>query len=355
MIYLDNIIFSLQRAGGISVVWAEHLMRILKAKQDVRFFDYANGAENIFRRNIDIPADKILYGRKIPMSLERYLNPRLSGKAQGIFHSSYFRTVNNPDMKNITTVHDFTYEYYASGIKKFIHCKQKYDAIRNSDAIICISENTKKDLLKFLPDINPLKIHVVYNGVSEDFCQLTNIAAENIHPYEPGNYLLFVGARTGYKNFIKMVECLKGSNENLLIVGGGEISNQEKELLDSYIGAPHYRWVGRIDNTKLNLLYNQAKCLVYPSAYEGFGIPPLEAQKAGCPVIALNTSSLPEVMADSGILLGDLTTENFNNAFSLLASPAERKNLIEAGINNSKRFSWDLTFEQTMEVYNTLM
>ena len=152
-----------------------------------------------------------------------------------------------------------------------------------------------------------------------------------------------------------MVECLKDTQENLVIAGGEKLSVQEQELLNTCLGPAHYKWVGRVDNAELNRLYNQAKCLVYPSAYEGFGIPPIEAQKAGCPVIAMNSSSLPEVVKDSGILLDNLTSASLKDALSLLSFPTERQNLIVAGLKNSKRFSWDLTFQQTMNVYNTLM
>ena len=86
-----------------------------------------------------------------------------------IFHSSYFRISSNPNAINITTVHDFTYEYFYHGLHKWIHCWQKYYAIRKSKYVVCISENTKKDLLNFLPDVDEKKIHVIYNGVSDDY------------------------------------------------------------------------------------------------------------------------------------------------------------------------------------------
>ena len=130
---------------------------------------------------------------------------------------------------------------------------------------------------------------------------------------------------------------------------------QEKQLLNSSIGSTHYKWVGRIENYELNQLYNQAKCLVYPSVYEGFGIPPVEAQKAGCPVIAMNSSSLPEVLGQSGILLNELNAGKLNEVLHLLESSSVRDKYIMNGIKNSERFSWDLTFKKTMEVYKMFM
>ena len=157
MIYLDNIIFSLQKAGGISVVWAEHLSKMVQNKQNFYVLERSDAHKNIFRQNLIIPRERIIDTKNIPLILDRYLNPSLSTFKGGIFHSSYFRVVANRKIKNVTTVHDFTYEYYSSYIKRTLHCSQKYYALRHSDAIICISENTKKDLLKFLPDFTAFR------------------------------------------------------------------------------------------------------------------------------------------------------------------------------------------------------
>ena len=168
-VVFDNIIFSLQKAGGISVVWQELIKRILKDSDiNVSFIEQYN--ENIFRKKLQIPEELIIHNNfsKLPISFQRYLNPRIRNES-GIFHSSYYRTTSNPNLINISTVHDFTYEYYRKGLPKLIHQKQKVLAINKSKKIICVSNNTKKDLLKFYPNIQESCIEVIYNGVDSVF------------------------------------------------------------------------------------------------------------------------------------------------------------------------------------------
>ena len=131
----DNIIFSLQKAGGISVVWTELLKRVLKDPSlNACFIEEPN--HNIFRKSLEISENLILKNPPslFPLTLRRYLNPQIN--KEGIFHSSYYRTVTNHNVINITTVHDFTYEYFRSGIPKLIHSNQKGNAIQNSKKII---------------------------------------------------------------------------------------------------------------------------------------------------------------------------------------------------------------------------
>ena len=146
ILVIDNIIFYLQKSGGVSVVWYELISRLLvERKFSVYFIEYKRIAQNIFYNKL-----KILDRERIPLRLlclriQRFLPIKLCcmQKYPFIFHSSYYRYSTNPNAINITTVHDFTYEYYNKGLAKWLHCWQKYRAIRHSDHIICISENTK--------------------------------------------------------------------------------------------------------------------------------------------------------------------------------------------------------------------
>ena len=169
----DNIIFSLQKAGGISVYWHELLSRLLiETEITSNFIEIPN--QNIFRKNLTIPHSKILENphSKYPLIIQRYLNPSI--KSKGIFHSSYYRTVNSENIINITTVHDFTYEYYRLGLPKLIHQIQKGKAIKNSKRIICVSQNTKTDLLKFHPKLNEDYVKVIHNGVDNIYQPIVN-------------------------------------------------------------------------------------------------------------------------------------------------------------------------------------
>lgn len=174
---------------------------------------------NILRKSLNIPTGLIITLKYPLFNIQRYLNPAINSKEPFIFHSSYYRVCKNKHAINITTVHDFTYENFANGIKKKIHCLQKYQAIRNSDFIICISENTKKDLLKFLPDVDVNKIVVIPNGISDDYFVLPQNKIIIDLPFKQNEYLLFVGARNNYKNFDLVLDVIASSEFKLVIVG----------------------------------------------------------------------------------------------------------------------------------------
>lgn len=349
MIYLDNIVFSLQKSGGISVVWYEHLKRLLNENvYDVKILEYDSAINNHFRKDLIIDNDLLLQKSSKLLKLKRYLNPKFdSGSSPFLFHSSYYRTCRNKNAINITTVHDFTYEYFGKGITKKIHCNQKYKAIQNSDLVICISENTKQDLLRFLPEVNQDKIRVVYNGVSNDYFKLPT---SNDDRYKEDPYVLFVGARNWYKNFDLAVEAIAETQLSLKIVGS-PLSDSELNFLESKLGKNRYNYAGRVSNSELNMLYNNAYCLLYPSSYEGFGIPVIEAQKAGCPVIAMDCSSITEIVGDKSLLINDKSTNQIVQKLNLLKGPSFREQIISIGLENSRRFSWDNTYRNTMNVY----
>lgn len=320
---LDNIIFSLQGSGGISAVWFEHLRRLLSAKDygnSLKLIEYDTAISNVFRKELQIDDAFIWHGSSKLLKLKRYIDPPLKSVSEPfVFHSSYYRTCSNKNAINITTVHDFTYEYFAKGLAKYLHSWQKYRAIRNAGIIICISENTKKDLLRFVPDTDESKIRVIYNGVSEDYYPINDTRSND------PSFVLFVGARGGYKNFDITVEAIKDTSLDLVIVGS-PLSDIEIKYLDSTLGINRYRYAGRISNKELNELYNSAFCLLYPSSYEGFGIPVIEAQKAGCPVIAANRSSIPEIIGDKTMLTNEISpTEILKKSNCLKMIISEKK------------------------------
>lgn len=353
-ICVDNIVFALQKSGGISVVWYEILQRLLTDPEfDLHIIDLPN--QNIFRKNLIISSE-VLYENNLsgyPLNVQRYLNPKTEGN--GIFHSSYYRTSSSKDVVNITTVHDFTYEYFRTGIPRIIHHFQKSRAIKNSKKIICVSHNTKTDLLKFFPSIHQQDVRVIYNGVDSVYRSIekSETQLQNICPFSSKEYLLYVGDRkSSYKNFILVVKACKLANRPLVIVGGGSLSEMENQFLLNALGETKFKILLGLNNEQLNLIYNHALCLLYPSLYEGFGIPILEAQRAGCPVISTNKSSLPEVAGQGAILLEMVNEFKIADAVKLLESGSEfTTNLIQEGYQNAERFSWDKCYQETKQLY----
>lgn len=348
-IVIDNLIFSWQKSGGISVVWHELIKRMLRDGKDVRFLEYDGADGNSFRKRLNIPASAIKKLSTFLLRIKRYLPVgagNIAASKPFIFHSTYYRTCRHRAAINILTVHDFTYELFQTGLTRWVHCLSKHYAIRHADCVICISENTRRDLLKFVSGVNEKKLRVVYNGVGEAFRPLADTER-----YDGANgYLLFVGGRNGYKNFNIAVETAKLANKKLIIVGR-KLSAEEAEKVSSILGK-NYADLGFVDDEKLNALYNKAFALIYPSSYEGFGIPVIEAQKAGCPVIAMNRSSIPEIIGNKEMLADADSPEEFTKKLSLLNDKTFRERIISEGLENAKRFSWESTYEQYLKIYN---
>lgn len=345
MLYLDNIIFSLQKHGGVSVLWGNLITELLLQDKKIHCLEYKNSDKNSVRKNILLSDDKLTKYNK-NLLLERFDNINLP-EDNVLFHSSHYRIAKNKLVKNITTVHDFTYEFFYSGIRKKLHCWQKYNAILKADKIICISQNTKRDLMHFLPEVEESKISVIYNGVSEDYKPLSIIDTDY------SDYILYVGGRQSYKNFNFAVNLAKKTNLKLLIVGDTLISFEQKYLHEN-LGEENYQLIKYPNNQELNKLYNSCFALIYPSSYEGFGIPIIEAQKAGCPVIALNKSSIPEIIGKNALLIQDLDYVKASNYLSQLKKDSFRKEIIETGFENSHRFSWHQSISEYLNIYDEL-
>ncbi|MFD2601208.1 glycosyltransferase family 4 protein [Flavobacterium suzhouense] len=355
-VVLDNIIFSLQKSGGASVVWQQHLQRLL---QDPAFacylIEYDTAEANLFRKQLQIDKEDIEDRSSKFLNLKRYLDVKLNDNEKHIFHSSHYRLNKAKSALNITTVHDFTYEYFVSGIRQKVHTYQKNNSILGAEAIICVSENTKKDLIKFIPQADASKIHVIYNGVDEGFRPVNkNESIE--HPFGWREYILYVGdRRTPYKNFGFAVECCAQAGYPLLMIGGGQLTEAEVNLLDSKLGNGNFKALQNVRVEDLNLYYNGAYCLLYLSLYEGFGIPVVEAQKAGCPVITFNSSSLPEVAANKHLMIAKPDAVDVVNLLKELSRNSKfREETIEMGFLKAGQFNWDKTYLQTSELYKNI-
>lgn len=351
-IFLDNIIFSLQHAGGISCVWANLIKQLLPmTAAELRFIEHKNAISNIERYKLDLARRGHLYAMK-NLNLSRFLSVRIDNyNSPFIFHSSYFRLCDNPNAVNITTVHDLIHEKgFYKGLRRDINMYMKRRAIINSDHIICVSRNTRDDLLHFYPDVNPKKVTVVHNGVSEiDYFPNYDCKISQLIPYAPRSFVLFIGKREKYKNFDIAVDGVAQCDMNLVVVGP-ELNKKEQKLIAKK--QCRCMQIGYLPVEQLNMLYNTAYALAYPSSYEGFGLPVIEAQKAGCPVIAASCSSIPEIYGNfTPLLMKEPSTEEFVKKVHMLQDSDLRNKVIEQGLRNANRFSWRKTAIETMKVY----
>ncbi|MDR3580291.1 MAG: glycosyltransferase family 1 protein [Oryzomonas sp.] len=238
----------------------------------------------------------------------------------------------------------------------FIHHSQKKHAIQKADGIISISNSTKKDLLDSFPDTSVNKIKTIYLSASEDYRRIgaTEAISSEFDGLLGKNVILFVGDRSGYKNFDIAVETARRVKDSTLVaVGGKPFTSDEQARVDAAMEG-RFRHFAKLDNDRLNQLYNLALCLLYPSSYEGFGIPVLEAMQAGCPVVATNCSSLPEVCGDAGLMVTEISPKSFAEKIGQLANPTFRDEVVQRGLQQSAKFSWDHTFSETIEFYKAI-
>lgn len=354
-IIFDNVIFSLQRAGGISNYWME-LIKAVSAKESLHMLEYEDACDNVFRSANVVDETKITMVGKRP-GISRYLPLRLKALNCSIFHSSYYRPLASRNgVKIVTTLHDFIYEHHVTGLKKIIHTWQKKKALMQADAIICISEHTRNDLLKFYPECGIKDIAVIYNGVSNDFCVASIAKAERMDDLvavPAQKFALFVGDRAPYKNFRFAVDVIaKRADFHLIVVGGKPVTDEEKGYLEEKIPG-RYIFKKGIRNDELNILYNRAAFLLYPSSYEGFGMPVIEAMKAGCPVLALNKSSVAEIAAGYPLLMSDATLEEAAKTLQYL--DANRDEVVALGLKIGGRYSWEKCTSETLDFYKTIL
>ena len=342
VIILDCIVFSLQKAGGISAYWYNLCLRILKGNNLIFLI------EEEFNGNIEheklLKIKRFISDQKFALKpFDRFLNlntQEISSKF--IFHSSYYRITKNKFAVNVVTVHDFIREKYYSGLRKWLHVYQKSYSINKADVIITVSENTKTDLLKYYPKINPNNVKVVYNGVSEEYFPIKNGI---VHL---SNSILYIGSRENYKNFNALVKILSEIEGYELIIVGNSLKKLEVLNLNLML---KNRWKNftYLSNFELNNLYNSVFALAYVSSYEGFGIPLIESMRAGCPFIALRNSSIVEVADNAGVLIDTLTRTSFISGLNEIKE--FREDIIEKGFIRSKSFSWDKCYEETIKIY----
>jgi glycosyltransferase involved in cell wall biosynthesis len=342
LLLLDSFVFSLQKAGGISSYWFNLSKRLIKSQNNLIFI------EEKFIGNIEhekiLPLKRTIY--KLFFTLKpfsRFINIDTKGiKTKFIFHSSYYRITKNRLAVNVVTIHDFIHEKYFSGLRKWLHIYQKSYSINNADVIITVSNNTKKDLLKLYPKINPNNVRVVYNGVSTEYFK------KNDKKNRINKSILFVGSRNKYKNFKKLVSIISEIGNFKLIIVGPPLTDSEKIFLNKNI-LDNWENYSYLSNKELNNLYNSVFALAYVSSYEGFGIPIVESMRAGCPFIALNKSSIPEVAGNAGVLLDALNTTNFRKALNKISN--SRDKIVEKGLKRSKIFSWNKCYSETIKIY----
>lgn len=332
---------------------------------------------NEVRKNIkDQVNEKIItYSSSIKLPYARYLNylfiyPRVIKKEQREDTIKYLAHQELAYLykyfnfkKSIIICHDIIPFFYpASVINKlfFLSC-MKY--INKATVIITDSDNTKEDLIKYF-NCSSAKIHTIYPGVNDEFKQLKVTKGNIFKKYNiPSGfkYILYVGSEAKNKNMEKLLESfskLEKENKLYLIKIGnvGDKSSRKKTLkIIRKLKIKNIKIIDFVPEKDLILFYNSVSLFVYPSLYEGFGLPPLEAMACGCPVITSDISSLPEVCGDSAYYIDPHDVNNIGNAIKkVLNDESLREKMIKRGLNQAKQFSWKKTAKETLAIYKEI-
>lgn len=272
--------------------------------------------------------------------------------------------------KVMNTIYDLTFEFYPETMDKRNLRRIKRDlaySLERPDKIITISEATKQDMIQHLR-VDPSKIEVIYCGVDfKHFNEARNNSQSVREKYQlPDQYILYIGTLEPRKNIETLIEAFKRfkiegdkSNAKIKLVLAGKKGwlyegifkkIQELGLEDDVVD------LGYIDEIDKPALYQMAQCFVFPSIYEGFGIPVIEAMAAGTPVITTNVSSLPEVAGEAGVLVDPKDTIAIaESMYQLTTNEAKKQELIQKGYTQAQKFSWETSAEKLYRVYKELL
>jgi glycosyltransferase involved in cell wall biosynthesis len=270
--------------------------------------------------------------------------------------------------KKVVTIHDLIPyilpETVGSGyLLKFIEEMPKI--INMADGIITVSECSKRDILKFFPIdetkvfVTPLAADDKYKPLDRTNCK--NILKENYNIDKP--FILYIGGFSPRKNvksliisFSEIYKDLQKEYQLLLVGANKDDGNSLKQLITNVNMDSKIKFTGFVPEEVLPIFYNTCDVFVYPSLYEGFGLPPLEAMSCGTPVITSNISSIPEVVGDGGILIDPFNTESLKNALKdILNNDCKRRELGLKALERASHFSWKNTTKKTIEVYEKIL
>lgn len=342
--------------GGIAKYFSETISCLSKRQ----FFDYEISAllsSSYLLKEKKLSNGKIYFSKinfKGQRTIQKFINELyslylISQADYDIFHPTGFSDyyIEKNKKPTVITIHDMIQEKFFDKSDLVIDIKKR--EIENCNHIIAVSDNTKKDIIE-LHGIDERKISVIYHGV-------------NVPEYEDivtnfKHYILYVGARTAkYKNFYRFIEAIAPIllKKNIGLICTGWNFNKEEIKLILEKGIEKNVQVIKATNKQLNTLYKNALAFIYPSLYEGFGIPILEAFVNGCPVCLSNASCFPEIAGDAALYFNPINVKDMYNKILLLIDDSVlRSNLKVLGLDRVKKYTWEKSAKQTISVYNSV-
>ena len=365
----DSQIFCAQTYGGVSRYFCEIASRI-SSQVGAQVSVVAPMSVNQYLPEIP---QSLVHGFRAPKTKHFHRTRRVLGILAGdvmlrsvapdLIHETYFfpYRLGPKKPRRVITIHDMIHEKFPASFPTADRTAgYKARAAARADHVICVSESTRRDVLEIL-DIDPGKITVIHHGFDLMTAVERGEASRSVLAPLQTPYLLYVGHRGGYKNFSGLLQAYASSkfltsNFKLICFGGSLFDAQELHAIQS-LGLKNGQVVlleGGDD--VLSRLYCAASAFIYPSLYEGFGIPPLEAMAHDCPVICSSTSSIPEVVGNAAEYFDPVDIDSIRCAIEkVLGSEVLRKTLVMKGRERLSRFSWDRCATETYEIYEKLI
>jgi glycosyltransferase involved in cell wall biosynthesis len=356
-IFYDGAIYQIQKAGGINRYFANIINRLPASDEPVLVASVV--------REVNWPSHPRLKVRVLPDFRPNRVSRRAGRYAcrwttfrekPDIVHPTYYsalgmRRLNSYACPSVLTVYDFIHTLFPELDPGARFAALQKQAILDADALLCISHHTRADLLERIPSVEA-KTHVIHLASEMELKM-----AFGPEPVPANPYFLFVGSRTFYKNFEGLVRAfarLADLPVSLAVVGS-PFEEHEGRLFDELKIAHRVEYFGFAPDAHLAKLLRCSLALVYPSFYEGFGIPPLEAMQCETLVIAANTSSVPEVVGDAALLFDPRNEAELVDLLrEVAANRVNREDLIARGRARAAGFTWERTAAQTVAVYREL-
>lgn len=359
-VFYDYQTFHIQRFGGISKYFCEIISRMhgVNACVSVAFSmnKYLSALKNV--RYIPVPCRvfKLLEGMFRIMNRNVSLMSLRKGEFD-VFHPTYYSPYFLDELNGkpfVLTIHDMTHELYPQYFSETdTTVANKKLLAEKADRIIAISENTKRDIIDIL-HIDESKIDVIYHGFQPR--KLSDVVVPGL----PARYVLYVGERRTYKNFNVLLEAFTKLHDEMpdmyLVVTGRPIAKTERTLFLKCGVDNNVLCYSDVSDEMLDCLYRNATMFVYPSLYEGFGIPILEAFAQHCPVILSNASCFPEIGGDACAYFNPLSADSLLDCMKrVLTDKDYSDNLVCLGTERLQKFDWQKTALQTEDTYRKVL
>lgn len=353
-VLLDSLIFSLQTRGGISRYTMELLSFLNKRSNcDIKSSVFPGYSRNIYARNL--PTANNIENSWIALS-QNWYSIKLAKEKFDIIHTPYIHLPKRrPHRMNVMTIHDFISLESAATRRSKIKHYFLLESIKNADAFIFVSNETHKIFIeRFGSKYADLPSKVIYNGICENFSRTENRTILNRFLIPNEKYILWIGPRKGYKNFIPFIKAFSKSKAkaevSLIVVGGPDFTDEELKLTES----TRIQRIADVSDLLLVELYSHASALIYPSSAEGFGLPILEAMRCGCPVICFNSGAMAEISGGFATYINELSPEEIDRTI-MLVTGSYRDIVVENGLKHSSQYSWKQAAESTYEFYQSFL